>query len=170
MTLKNSITALNQALQALSELMEELRLTIQEDHPLQEESALVDLFGDAVEDCLGWLQEARRIALEQQGELDTHTDLLRIRRALPACQELLGRCERRYHNLVAYDSLRDILNFGRQHGGEWQAWTTSVKESLESCQPYFDEIHQALFHCWNEIADRVGALSVSIQANNFVDR
>jgi hypothetical protein len=170
MTLKNSITTLNQALQALSERMEELRLTIQEDHPLQEASALVDLFGDAVEDCQGWLQDARQIALEQQGKLDTQPDLLHIRRALPACQELLGRCEQRYHHLIAYDSLREMLNFGRRRGGEWQVWTTSVKESLESCQPYFDEIHQALFFCWNEIADRVGALSVSIQANNFVDR
>lgn len=170
MTLKNSIAALNRALQALSERMEELRLTIQEDHPLHEESALVDLFGDAVEDCQGWLQDARLNVLGQQGEFDTQSDLLQIRRALPVCQELLGRCERRYHNLTAYDSLKEMLNFGRRRGGEWQAWTASVKEGLESCQPFFDEIHQALFTCWNEIADRVGTLSVSIQANNFVDK
>ena len=52
MTLKNAFRDLSQNLESLSDELLALRLTIREDSPLESDSALVDIYGDRIDDML----------------------------------------------------------------------------------------------------------------------
>ena len=50
---------------------------------------------------------------------------------------------------------------GRERQGEWLAWAHSVKAALDQCQQPLYDVDDALFLCWQEIAERVRGPCVS---------
>ncbi len=155
------------ALQALREELVGLRTTIREDRPLGGDSVLVDMFGDDADDMLGWLAEALTAARDGQQAVEHQLDLNGAWRALTTCQQRFGQIEYRLFDLISYDRLAPLMHFGRQQGGEWRAWTSSVKAALDRCQSPIYDVNQALFRCWQEIGERAGLSSVSVQATNL---
>jgi hypothetical protein len=145
-----------------------LRTTVVEDKPLCGDIVLVDVFGDASDDLLGWLEEALADAREGQQATTHPVDLDRARRALTTCQERFNRISQRFSSdLVCYERIAELTRFGRKRGGEWRAWAASVKQALDRCQQPLYALSQTLFRCWQEIAERVGMTSVSVQATNI---
>jgi hypothetical protein len=70
-------------------------------------------------------------------------------------------------DLLSYERLAELATFGSERGGEWRGWADSVKEALaRSWRPAF-EVNQALFLCWQEIAERAGVNAVSVHATNI---
>jgi len=152
----------------LREALRAVHTTIIEDRPLRDDVALVDSFGDAVEDILGRLEEALIASREGQQAVGHPLDLDRMRRALTTCQERFNWISQRFFSdLVSYQRLDDLTALGRERRGEWIAWGSSVKEGLDRCQQPLYDANQALFRCWQEIAERVGMTSVSVQATNI---
>jgi hypothetical protein len=144
-----------------------LHLAIVEDRPLTGDLVLIDKFGDAVEDSLGGLEEMYA-AVESSTAGHQAPDLERARRALVKCQERFNRVLQQFcSDLAAHDRLAALLNAGRERRGEWRAWTQHVKETIEQCQHVLFEINHALCQCWQEIAERVGLPSVSVQTTNI---
>jgi len=145
-----------------------LRTTVVEDKPRGGDIVLVDIFGDAADDLLGWLEEALAKASEGQQAATHPIDLDRARRALTTCQERFNRISQRFSSdLVCYERIAELTRFGRKHGREWHAWATSVKQALDWCQQPLYALSQTLFRCWQEISERVGMTSVSVQATNI---
>jgi hypothetical protein len=167
--------ALERVFQELSDRVRRLRdsflalqLTIREDLPPQGGVALVDQFGDAVDDSMGWLEESLAAAGEAQRAVGHPVDLDRARRALANCQEQFHRVEQRFaSDLISYEKLKDLTGFGRSRRGEWVGWVKSVRRGLEECRQPMEEIGRALLACWQEIAERAGMTSVSVQATNI---
>ena len=154
--------------QILRDALLALRTTVIEDRPLRDDVALVDSFGDAVEDILGWLEEALIASREGQQAVGHPLDLDRARRALTTCQERFNWISQRFFSdLVSYQRIEELTGLGRERRGEWLAWGSSVREGLDRCQQPLYDVNQALFRCWQEIAERVGMTSVSVQATNI---
>jgi hypothetical protein len=164
MTLEAAFEDLCTHLHKLREGLLGLRTTVVEDKPLEGDSVLVDVFGDAAEELLGWLDEALGAAGEGRKATMDPIDLARARRALTTCQGRFIRISHQFSsNLVPYERISELTRFGRRRKGEWHAWATGVKEALERCREPLYDVNLALFRCWQEIADRVGLSSVSMQ-------
>jgi hypothetical protein len=86
MTLEAAFEDLCMLLEKLHEGFIGLRTTVVEDRPLDGDSVLVDVFGDAAEELLGWLDEALVAAGEGRQAATYPIDLERARRALTTCQ------------------------------------------------------------------------------------
>ena len=123
------------------------------DRPLDGDVVLVDLFADATDDALGWLEEACDAAAEAS-EASADPEQLAITRArLVECQEsaqrVVAHCA---SDLMRYDRLADLARCGRERGGEWRTWADHVKRALDASERPLFEVNQALFRCWQELA------------------
>jgi hypothetical protein len=162
MTLKSAFRNLSQNLESLGDELLALRLTIREDSPLISDSALVDIFGDAVDDMFGWLSEAEAAVKS----LDKQSDLSATWQTLTIAHERFSWMQAQFHDLASYDRLAPLIRFGKEQGGEWQVWANSVKHGLDQGRDALSEVDEALFQCWQEIAERAGMTSVSVRTTN----
>ncbi len=129
---------------------------------------LADDLAEVVTDLwsrIGWALEA---AEEARTAVEHPTDLARARLALTNCQEQFNLVSRRLlTELMSEPQLTELVRLGRRLGSEWRGWADSVKQALDQCQPPLYEVNQSLFECWQEMAERVGTTSVSVQATNI---
>lgn len=173
MSLRTEFQSLYAQLESLHEALSELRAAIDDRPPKGESVLLLDSFGDAVEDTLGWLGEALALVApavgggaQQRGE--TGFDVNRARQALVFCQDQFNRITHRFtFDLVSYERVSQLMQLGRERRGEWQGWAVGVRRELEACQQHLYDTSQALFRCWQEIAERVGMTSVSVQTTTI---
>jgi hypothetical protein len=171
-SLRTEFQSLGAQLERLYEVFSDLRRLL-DDHPSQGDKVLlVDAFGDVVDDLLGWLEESLQAyapllpAEPRKGEHDF--DLNRARQVLVVCQDQFNRQLHRFSfDLVSYEKIAQLLQLGRERGGEWQTWAKGIKLELESCQQHLYFTNQALFRCWQEIAEGIGVTSVSVRATNI---
>jgi hypothetical protein len=143
-------------------LLRGVRLTVVEDKPQRGDVVLVDRLGNAIEDLLGWAEEAVSAAIEAEQAVAHPLDTHRARQSLTLCQERFAHLAREHLDLTSYERMAELMRFGRGRRGEWQAWTRSVRQALEECQPPLEDVNRALFRCWQEIAERLQTSSVSI--------
>jgi hypothetical protein len=144
-----------------------LRLTVVEDRPRKGDAALVDQLEDTILDLMGFLDESLKAARVAQKAVGHPLDLDGARRALATCQERFHRIEQQFSaDLVSYEKLKDLASLGAR-GGEWPPWANSVKQGIEQCRQPLDGASKALAACWQEIAERVGMTSISVQATNI---
>lgn len=167
MTLTTAFKTLERQLHTLREDLIGLRTNIIEDKPVGEEVVFVSRLGDAVDDLLGWLEEILLATGQGQQAVEPGPNLNYAWRALIICQEQFNHLVYRFFDLISYDHLAPLMHFGRQHNGEWRAWANSVKEGLDRCQQPIYDVNQALFHCWQELAERAGLTAVSVQTTNI---
>jgi hypothetical protein len=147
----------------------ELKVTVVEDKPLRGEAALVDGWGDAVEDLAGAAHEAVEAAgLAQQAVAGHPPDIDAARRALACCHALTLRLARRFwSDLASYERVGDLARLARRRRGEWPSWSASVRLALGRCHLPLQDADSALLCCWQEIGERVGMSSVTLSANNI---
>jgi hypothetical protein len=168
MALEAAFDDLGLRLRAAHEALLELRVTVVEDKPLRGEAALVDGWGDSVEDLAGTAREAVEAADEARQAIGPPPDLDRARRSLSACHERAGRVARAFwSDLASFERVGDLTRLARRRRGEWLAWSGSVRVALERCRAPLRETDAALLRCWQEIAERVGMNSVTLQATNI---
>jgi hypothetical protein len=51
--------------------------------------------------------------------------------------------------------------------GEWPHWAGITKERIEECRAPLEAVSKALATCWQELAERVGMTSITVQATNI---
>ena len=79
------------------------------------------VFGDAIEDALGWVEEALTASADGEQAVGNAPDMYRARRALTAFQEHLNRLAQQFScELVSYERINELTRFGRRRGGEWR--------------------------------------------------
>ena len=171
MSLRTEFQGLHAQLESLQERLSGLRTAI-DDHPTKGVSPhLLDSIGDAVEDALGWLEEALGLTepLARSTERKSSGfDVNGARTALAFCQEQFNRIMSRFtFDLVSYERIAQLMQLGRERRGEWQTWAGLIRQELEGCQQHLYDVNQALFRCWLEIAERVGMTSVSVQTTTI---
>jgi hypothetical protein len=168
MTLEASFDSLVLRLQVLRDALSSLRIMVGEDQPLTGGVVLVDNVSNTLEDLWTSLEGADNASGEGRQAVNYPTDLQSARRSLVRCQQFFNDVSYRLtSDLLSYERLAELTTFGRERGGEWRGWADSVKKALERCwQPAFD-VNQALFLCWQEIAERAGMNAVSVNATNI---
>jgi hypothetical protein len=155
-------------LAATREAFESLRLTAVEDRPLRDEVLLVERLGNAVDDLQGWLEEAAAAAGEAQQAVRHPLDGYRARAALALANDRFIRLEYKFFlEGVGYEEINELSRFGRRRGREWLGWTGSVIQALDQCRSPLRAVDEALLDCWQELAERLGASSVSVQTTNI---
>jgi hypothetical protein len=155
-------------LRKLHDTLVAVRLTVVEDKPVKGEAALVDYLEDTILDMMGLLDQSLKAARAAQKAVGNVTDLNAARRALTVCHERFHRLGQQFAvELISYEKLKDLTSLGSERRGEWLPWSNSVKEGIEQCRQPLDAASKSLAACWQEIAERVGMNSVSLQAVNI---
>jgi|HubBroStandDraft_6_1064221.scaffolds.fasta_scaffold28345_2 hypothetical protein len=155
-------------LRKLHDTLVALRLTVVEDKPVKGEAALVDHLEDTILEMMGLLDESLKAARTAQKAVADVTDLNGARRALTVCQQRFHGIERQFAaELISYETMKDLTSLGSERRAEWLPWSNAVKQGIEQCRQPMDGISKALAACWQEIAERVGMTSVSVQATNI---
>jgi hypothetical protein len=160
--LEATFRALPSSLHQLHEALNELEVTLG-DTPRDDESALADDLESVVIDLMGTLHEARRASLNAQRALAPPHDLDRARRALTLCQDRFHRLEKQFASgLVSYEKLAELARLGNERRG-WLPWANTVKQAIDQCRRPLERTSKALAACWEELAERLGMVSVSVQ-------
>lgn len=171
MALRVELENLGCQLKRMHEVFSDLRRLL-DDHPSEgSKVVLLDSFGDAVEDLLGWLEESLErcapLLPPKPGERENDFDANLARQALVVCQRLFNQQMHRFSvDLVSYEKVAQLLQFGRERGGEWQTWAKGIRLELESCQQHLFLTSQVLFRCWVELAEWIGMTSISVRTTN----
>jgi hypothetical protein len=166
MALEKTFLGLTLALRRLNDRVSELRLTVVEDRPQKNDASLIDSFEYAVEDMIGWVRDMLISAQAARQSVAHPLDLDRSRRELSACQENFKRVERVFsQNLVSWERMNDLTVFGNERRGEWRPWVLTVQRGVQHCRQPLEEVSAAIAACWEEIAERVGMTSITMQTN-----
>ena len=168
MALEKTFRELTRQLRMLCDRLDELRVTVVEDRPQKDDAALVDGLEYAVEDVLGWLNEAFEDSEKAALAVGHPLDLEQARQSLSRCQELFHRVDQAFgSNLVSYERMKDLAAFAGERRGEWPSWVSSVKQGIEQCPPPLERSRKALAECWQEIAEKAGTTSISVHTTNI---
>ncbi len=166
MALEATFRDLSVCLQQLHDALNALQVTLG-DKPPDGESALADGVETVVLDMMGTLHEAQKAALDARRAVGHPVDLDRARRALTICQQRFHQIEQQSAaDLMAYDKLRELARLGNERRRGWLPWANSVKQGIEECRQPQEAVSLALASCWQELAERLGTMSISMQATN----
>jgi hypothetical protein len=161
MALEATFQNLSVSLHKLHDALKALQVTI-DDAP-HDESALADGLENTVLDMLGTLHETRKSALLGRKAVAAPTDLDWARRALTTCQERSHHIEQQFAtDLVSYEKLKELARLGRERPA-WLPWSSTVKLGIEQCREPLDQTSKALAACWQELAERLGTISISVK-------
>jgi hypothetical protein len=173
MTLEASFTMLDGRLSYLDQTFSHLVWAVVEAQPevarpeAEQGRALVDHYDRAVNDILGLVQEAKEAVNDGCQATKGQLDLARSCRALILCQDRFNQLSSCFYaDLVSYEYIHALNNLAYERGGQWTEWVIGVKDALERCsQPLYD-LSQVIFVCWQEVVERLGMTSVSVQATS----
>jgi len=155
-------------LQDLQEVLEAVNTTIEEDRPRRKDVVVASSLGDAVLAVRGLLEESRAAADDACEAVGHPLDVDRARRALTTCQERFHRFASEFsHDLASYERMADLASVAHERGRDWANWVKVVKQGLEQCQTLVEEGRDALFLCWQDLAERLGTASVSNQNSSI---
>lgn len=167
MALEDSFATLTRRLEGLHEAVDALRVALTEDRPEGDDVLLFDIFGDALTDGQGWLEEALAAARPAQCEAAASSDAAHARRLLVASQGGFDRfSERLSTDLSAYERVEELTALARERGGGWPRWVEGVRRLLAACGRLTQDCNRAFFDCWREAASRAVAPAVSVHNAN----
>jgi hypothetical protein len=168
MAIEAAFQHLEATLIAARETFASLRLTVVEDKPLRDEVVLVERLADLIDDLIGWLDEAVAAGADGRAAVCHPLDGYRAREALARANDRFIRLEYKFFaEGVSHEEVSELTQFGRRRGREWLGWARTVVQALEQCRPSVRELDEALLQCWRELAERLGASTVSVQTTNI---
>jgi len=166
--LQKSFQDLCTRLRELQEVLEALNTTVEEDRPKWRDVVVASSLGDAVLAVRGILEETCAAAAEACEAVGHPLDMDRARRALTTCQQRFHRFAAELsHDLASYERMADLASVAQERGRDWASWVKVVKQGLEQCQALVEEGTEALFLCWQDLAERLSVASVSIRTTNI---
>jgi hypothetical protein len=168
MAIEAAFTHLISHFTAMREALQSLSLTVIEDRPPQGELLSVDRLGNLVEDLRGWVEEGNDSAVQARQAVSHPADLHRARQALGISNERFISLEYRFYGeAVAHHTIGELRRLGSRRGPEWPGWSKSVMQSLEACRAPLRALDEAFLQTWQELAERLGSRSVSLQTTNI---
>ena len=168
MALESALSNLSTCLRGLHEVLDVLRLTVMEDVPKSGSVVLVDRVSEEIMELLGLIEESLDAAKKSQQAASQPYDPNLIRLSLVISQKRFQQLSHILSSrLLTYEPMSALLRFGRSRGPEWVGWVESLRQGLDKCHPAIESVDEAFFQCWQEIAERVAAGSVSVHATNI---
>lgn len=168
MALEITFRTLSVQLRRLCDTLNAVLLTVG-DRPPHRGTALADGLESKLLDLLGGLGSARSAAKAARSAVGAAKDLDRARRALAKCQDAFHKAEQQFMNeLISYEALHSLTSLGGERGGEWKHWAASMKDAIEQARQPFEETSHAMAICWQELAERLGTMNISVRANGVV--
>jgi hypothetical protein len=148
----------------VEELEHGLLWSVTETKP-DEDHALANHYVDAATDLIAVAREGLAASQMAAGEIQS----------LGQAGKSLLRCQEQYNSVVelfdskmaSYSRIRRIRRFGSEKRDAWRDWAAHVCTAVDRCRPPIDELNRTMFKCWQEVADRVGMSSVSVQSTNI---
>jgi hypothetical protein len=148
----------------LQEALEALGTTVDEDKPKRDDVVVASRLSDDLLAVRGLFEETLAAADDACRAVAYPLDGDRARRALTTCQQQFQRFAHAFSfELTGYDRIEDLTSVGRERGREWLDWVSVVKQTLEQCQMLLEEVGNGLFLCWQELAERIAATTISIR-------
>jgi hypothetical protein len=164
-SLETALHSSSQKMQTLLETLEETRASI-DDIPPSGETALTDVFGDATDTLIGWLEESLTV-IEDAHRAARNADLALARRGLIVVQERINALSQLLEaDLLGYERTSELVQFGLERQGAWFEWAETVKTALERNRAPLHALKEALFICWQELSERATYLSISSRITN----
>ena len=164
MALERTFAELNRRLKALQDALDALSTTVEEDRPKRRDVVVAQSLGDAVLAARGLVEESRSAANEATQAVVQRSDGDRMQRALASCQEKFHRFLTQFASeLISYERIDDLVNIARERGREWSHWVDVVRQELEQCRLLAEDVRDCLLLCWQELVERAGTTSVSVQ-------
>jgi hypothetical protein len=150
--------------QVLQDALEALSTTVEEDRPTRDDVVVAASLNDAVLAARGLLEESRSAADDACRTVVHPLNADRARQTLITCQERFhGLAHHFLFELATYERIDDLRSVADERGAEWRNWVTVIREELDQCRVQVEVIRCALFLCWQELAERIGASAVSVQ-------
>jgi len=131
------------------------------------DAVLVERLEEAVQDLLADVREARVAAGRALGPGERTPGFDVTVRELASGHDHVLDATRKLGAMLAHESIRDLLELGTRRGGGWLPWAREVHDALERCRAPLDHVHRYLLECWQDVAERAAAGSVSVQATNI---
>jgi hypothetical protein len=165
MTLEGNFMELRAKWERLVEELEHgLLWSVLETKP-NEEHALANQYIDAATDLIATarlgLAACQNVAGESLSLAQAGKSLLRSQEQYNAVLELFDS------KMASYARIRRIRRFGSERRDAWRGWAAHVCTAVERCRRPIDELNRTMFKCWQEVADRVGMSTVSVQSTSI---
>ena len=132
-------------------------------NPMRDEPHLRNQLWDLMVPLEAATEQALKAARVAAGAAGYPLDIDQLRQGLVDAQREYNVISKIYlFELVFNPELAGLIQTGRR-GDPWRQWALAVAASIAGCgQPLYD-VSEALFQCWQEIVDRIGMNSVTVQ-------
>ncbi len=164
MTLEAVFKDLSKKWQTLhDQLVDDLLWSVTETKP-DEDHTLANYYMDGTTDLIS---EVKRALGETKKVAEGQPNLAQASQVLMCCQECYHYLTKRLlAEFLSYQRIKKLMRFGKERGNGWRDWAAQMRNALDRCRQPLEDVNQSLFHCWQEVADRVGMTSVSVQASS----
>lgn len=123
---------------------------------------------DHMVESQGLCVEAFDAARKASKAVDRQPDLHAAREALTECQEGYNQLlEKFWRDVMSFDQIEDLVALARERGSQWSKWTTTYQSWITDSVECLLRVNKALTLCWQDMTDRLGISSVSVQATNI---
>ena len=130
------------------------------------EHYLADRLWEMVAEMQGRQKEASVAAAEAKRAVDSPLNLDRAWRMLKTSQEAVNLVGRQYSSdMVSYERVHDLMTLRTEHP-EWTGWVEAQLIHLGQLRKQIGDTNEAFLLCWQEIAERVGMTTVTVQTTN----
>ena len=152
MAVASRVEELWHSLHGLRDSLRQLQLAAVEDRPRHSDLLPVEALGESVEDLLGVVHQSVMAAAAALVGPGAEPVPWKLRQGLAQIQDQVDEAALRIgFDLGSHQRLADLDELAGDRGGEWRAWTASVHQALEHCQPPLRATQRALLACWLEL-------------------
>ena len=127
---------------------------------------MADRLWEMVAEMQGRQKEASVAGADAKLAVEPPVNLDRAWRMLKASQEAVNLVGRQYSSdMTSYERVSDLMMLRAEHP-EWAGWVEVQLTHMGQLSKLINDASDAFLSCWQEIAERVGVTSVSVQTTN----
>jgi hypothetical protein len=175
MPLDRTFQDLCDRLRALETGLEEMSSAVLHSKPAEgkakagpnKEHYLADLLWEMVAEMQGRQKEASVAAAEAKRAVDPPLNLDRAWRMLKESHQAMNLVVRMYSSdMASYERVDDLMKLRAEHP-EWAGWVEAQLLHLQRVGKQISDASEAFLPGWQEIAERVGMTSVTVQSTSI---
>jgi len=161
MTMKRSLAAVQNALQELATAVRELAVSVDDCDIADQDLAVVEALRAHAAEVEGDVTETAGIvaAAAEAGESGDGARTARL--VADAHERFCALSHRVRFRLSGHDSLFAVEQLPARRGVPWRRWSEVVLRQLEQIDHALHRADAAFVSCWQEVADRAAAVSVT---------
>jgi hypothetical protein len=167
MAIERAFTELIAACRRLQEVVGDLSIVLNEDHPNESVSA-IEHWADNAANLQGLSMECVEHAVAAAKHLGPTPDAYFVRRHLTgctrACNEVSAIWLREFASFLLMEELAVLAGRSKL---EWKAWADSLRIAMAHCPPPMETCATALLACWQELSEKQTGLSVTVNSTGI---